>query len=144
MGEDEYGWHACESVVEGGAALGGEYTITEEDGTFIGPEEASRLLSDYIIQGQAVTAAMGVVDEEGNWNGPAYSAGHVYNIEFMSGSQYINEFADWNGQLAFDLMSLQLPKDGETESAQQQRARETVEACLTQSFGFKLAHGLIG
>jgi hypothetical protein len=106
-------------LLKGVPLMGGEYTITEGDGMFIGPEEASRLPSEYIIQGQAVTAAMGLVDEEDNWNGPAYSARHVYNIESMSGSQYINDFADWDGQLAFDLMLLQLPKDGETESAQQ-------------------------
>ncbi|KAL3442286.1 hypothetical protein BJX65DRAFT_287083 [Aspergillus insuetus] len=136
------GMHAS-PLLKGVPLMGGEYTITEEDGTFIGPEEMSRLLSDYIIQGQAITAAMGLVDEEDNWDGPAYSAGHVYNIEFMSGSQYINEFTNWDGQLAFDLMSLRLPKNGEQEIAQQQRAREIVEACLTRSFGFKLAHGLI-
>ena len=49
----------------------------------------------------------------------------------------------WNGQKAFDLMSLSLPKEGEVESAEQKQAREIVEACLQRSFGFKLAHGLI-
>ncbi|KAL4866485.1 hypothetical protein BDV12DRAFT_172686 [Aspergillus spectabilis] len=138
------GMHAS-PLLRGIPLMGGNYTITEDDGTLIGPEEVSRLLTDYIIQGQAVSAVMGLVDLAGNWDGPRYSAEHVYNIEFMSGSQYINELTDWDGRLAFELMSLSLPKtaEGEEENFEQKRAREIVESCLTKSFGFKLAHGLI-
>ena len=80
-----------------------------------------------------------VVDDEDGWNGPEYVAKHVYAIEFLVGSQLITEMSAWNGQKAFDLMSLSLPKEGEVENAEQKEAR----ACFQRSFGFKLAHGLI-
>ncbi|KAL4881875.1 hypothetical protein BJY04DRAFT_188243 [Aspergillus karnatakaensis] len=136
------GMHAS-PLLRGVPLMGGGYTITEDDGTVIGPEEVSRLLTDYIIQGQVVTAVMGLVDQDDSWDGPRYSVEHVYNVEFMSGSQYINEFTGWDGKVAFELMSLPMPREGEEESEGQRRAREIVEACLTKSFGFKLAHGLI-
>jgi hypothetical protein len=121
---------------------GGSFTI-EEDGKKIGPEEVSKMLTDYIIQGQVMTLVMGLIDEEDGWDGPRYVAEHVYAIEFMVGSQLINEMTAWDGKKAFELMSLQIPKDGEEETAEQQEARKIVEACLKRSFGFKLAHGLI-
>lgn len=101
------------------------------------------MLTDYIIQGQAMTLVMGLADLEDDWDGPSYVAKHVYAIEYMVGSQLINEFTRWDGQKAFHLMSLSLPREGEVESAEQKQAREIVEACLQKSFGFKLAHGLI-
>lgn len=122
--------------------MGGSFTI-EEEGRTIGPEEVSRMLTDYIIQGQVMSMVMGLVDEEDNWDGPKYVAEHVYVIEFMAGSQLINELTAWDGRKAFNLMSLSLPNEGEAESAEQKHAREIVEACLQKSFGFKLAHGLI-
>ncbi|CAG8937254.1 unnamed protein product [Penicillium salamii] len=136
------GMHAS-PLLEGVPLMGGTFTITEEDGTFIGPAEVSRLLTDYIIQGQVASAVMGLVDAEENWNGPAYCLEHFYAIEFMEGSQLINELTAWNGQEAFDLLSLPMPKKGDRASEKQQKACGIVEACLTRSFGFKLAHGLI-
>ncbi|MCJ1389463.1 hypothetical protein MMC18_002320 [Xylographa bjoerkii] len=115
----------------------------EEEGRKIGPEELSRLLTDYIIQGQVMTMVMGLVDEEDAWDGPKYVAEHLYAIEFTVGSQLINDMTEWDGQKAFNLMSLSLPKESEVESAEQKQAREIVSACLQKSFGFKLAHGLI-
>jgi Capsular polysaccharide synthesis protein len=122
--------------------MGGEFTI-EEEGRTIGKEEVSRMLTDYIIQGHVMTMVMGLVDEEDGWDGPEYVDKHVYAIEFMVGSQLINQMTAWNGQKAFYLLSLLLPKEGEVESAEQKEARAIVEACLQRSFGFKLAHGLI-
>ncbi len=122
-------------LLRGIPLMGGSFSVEEE--------EASRMLTDYIIQGQVMTMVMGLVDEEDGWNGPKYVAEHVYGIEFMVGSQLINEITGWDGQKAFNLMSLSLPKEGEVESAEQKQAREIVEACLQKSFGFKLAHGLI-
>ncbi|KAK6605561.1 capsule polysaccharide biosynthesis [Botrytis cinerea] len=121
---------------------GGSFTI-EEDGKIISAEECSKLLTDYIIQGQAMTMVLGLVDENDNWDGPRYSAEHVYAIEYMEGSQLINELTAWDGPKAFALMSLSIPRNGEAESPEQTQAREIVEACLKRSFGFKLAHGLI-
>ncbi|KUI58999.1 hypothetical protein VP1G_06227 [Cytospora mali] len=106
-------------------------------------KEDSLGLTDYIIQGQAARMTMGTVDEDDDWNGPAYVAKHVYAIEFMVGSQLINEMTAWDGPRAFELMSLRLPREGEPESEDQKLAREIVEACLSRSFGFKLAHGMI-
>lgn len=106
-------------------------------------KEDSLGLTDYIIQGQAARMTMGTVDEEDGWDGPGYVAKHVYAMEFMVGSQLINDMTAWNGQRAFDLMSLELPGKGEQEGEDQKLAREIVEACLSRSFGFKLAHGII-
>lgn len=115
----------------------------EENGRKFGHAEVSRMLTDYIIQGQAMTMIMGLIDEEDEWNGPKYVAEHVYAIDYMEGSQLINESTAWNGPEAFRLMSLSLPKEGEAESEDQAKAKEIVEECLRRSFGFKLAHGLI-
>ena len=55
-----------------------------------------------------------------------------------------NEFTNWDGRLAFELLSLRLPEaEGEQETEAQARARALVEGCLSKSFAFKLAHGLI-
>ncbi|KAH7155937.1 hypothetical protein EDB81DRAFT_785801 [Dactylonectria macrodidyma] len=126
-----------------GIPLMGQTLSFEEDGKVFGPDEVSKMLTDYIIQGQAMTMVMGLLDEEDGWNGPQYCADHIYAIDYMPGSQLINEMTAWNGPKQFELMSLSLPKEGETENADQQKAREIVEACLQISFGFKLAHGLI-
>jgi hypothetical protein len=61
----------------------------------------------------------------------------------MEYSQLINQLTDSDGRRAFDLMSLQLPKDGEEESAAQSLASTIVEACLQKSLVFKLAHDMI-
>jgi hypothetical protein len=127
-----------------GLPLMGQEDITIQDGDrTIGNEETKRLLTDYIIQGQAMTMVMGLIDEEDAWDGPKYVAEHVYGIEFMEGSQLINELTAWDGRKAFDLMSLPLPTDGQLETDPQKEARQIIEACLQKSFGFKLAHGLI-
>ncbi|KAF2801698.1 capsule polysaccharide biosynthesis protein [Mytilinidion resinicola] len=136
------GLHAS-PLLKGVPHLGGHFSIEEEGKPTIGPAEAGRMLTDYIIQGQVMTMVMGLVDEEGGWDGPRYVEEHVFGIEFMVGAQLINELTAWDGQLAFRLMSLKLPKEGEAESEEQKRAREIVETILSKSFGFKLAHGMI-
>ncbi|KAI2465794.1 hypothetical protein F4781DRAFT_424534 [Annulohypoxylon bovei var. microspora] len=115
----------------------------EEEGKTIPADEVRKMLSDYIVQGQATMMVMGLVDEDDGWDGPRYAAERVCGIDYMVGSQLINELTSWDGRKAFDLMSLPLPKHGEAESSEQRRARDVVEACLQRSFGFKLAHGLI-
>ncbi|KAI1088727.1 hypothetical protein F5B19DRAFT_496123 [Rostrohypoxylon terebratum] len=134
---------SASALLRGVPLMGGALTIEEEDGTVIPPDEVSRMLSDYIIQGQAITMVMGLVDDEDGWDGPRYVAEHVYGIEWMVGAQLINEYTNWDGKRAFELMSLPLPRDGEVETADQTQAREIVEACLSRSFQFKLAHGFI-
>lgn len=136
------GMHAS-PLLKGVPLMGGSFTIEEEDKT-LGTEETSRMLTDYIIQGQVMSMVMGLVDDETGWDGPKYVAEHVYGIDFMVGSQLINAFTKWDGRMAWRLMSLSLPSgDGEEENEEQRLAREIVEACLKKSFGFKLAHGLI-
>ncbi len=135
------GMHAS-PLLKGVPLMGGDFTIQEE-GRTIEPEETSKMLTDYIIQGQVMTMVMGLIDEEDNWDGPQYVADHVYAIEFMVGAQLINEMTAWDGRKAFQLMSLSLPKQSEFENDEQRQAREIVENVLQRSFGFKLAHGLI-
>ena len=106
-------------------------------------EETRGELTDYIIQGQVMSAVMGLVDEEGGWDGPKYVAEHVYAMEYMVGSQLINEITGWDGRRAWELLCLKMPGEGEGESEEQGVARGIVERCLTESFAFKLAHGLI-
>ena len=129
-------------LLKGVPMMGGSYTI-EGEGRKIGTEEVSRILTDYVIQIQAMSLVMGLVDEEDGWDGPKYVAEHVYGIDWMMGSLLINDMIGWDGKKAFELMSLSVPKEGESESAEQKQAREIVEGCLQKSFGFKLAHGLI-
>ena len=73
------GMHSSE-LLKGVPLMGGEFTI-EEEGKYIGKEEVSRMLTDYIIQGQVISMVMGLVDDEDGWNGPEYVAKHVYAIE---------------------------------------------------------------
>ncbi|KAK2600585.1 hypothetical protein N8I77_010107 [Diaporthe amygdali] len=106
-------------------------------------DQDSRDLTDYIIQGQVMRMVLGLVDEEDGWNGPDYVTRHIYSLEYMVGSQLINEMTAWDGPRAFELMSLKLPEPGVPETEDQKLAREIVEACLSRSFSFKLAHGII-
>ncbi|KAK0622082.1 capsular polysaccharide synthesis protein-domain-containing protein [Bombardia bombarda] len=126
-----------------GVGMMGQSLSFVEDGIEYGPDQTSKMLTDYIIQGQVMTMVMGLVDKEDSWNGPAYAANHVYVIEFMVGAQLINQFTAWDGRRAFELMSLHLPTNGEPENDDQGLAREIVETCLGKSFGFKLATGII-
>ncbi|UNI16903.1 hypothetical protein JDV02_003291 [Purpureocillium takamizusanense] len=137
------GMHAS-PLLEGVPMMGADMSF-EEDGKTYGPAEVSKMLTDYIIQGQVLTMVMGLVDEADDWNGPAYVAEHVWTTDYMVGSQLINDMTAWNGPRQFELMSLPLPRagDDDAETDDQKLAREIVEACLSKSFGFKLAHGLI-
>ncbi|KAF3070578.1 hypothetical protein GL218_00003 [Daldinia childiae] len=135
------GMHAS-PLLKGVPLMSSSSTIVE-DGKVIGSDELQKMLSDYIAQGQATSMVMGLVDDEDGWDGPQYAAKHIYAIDYMEGSQLINEVTSWDGKKAFHLMSLPLPKRDEVESPEQKQAREIVEACLQRSFGFKLAHGLI-
>lgn len=63
--------------------VGGLFTIEEGGGKRIEGEEVSRMLTDYIIQGQVMSMVMGLVDEEDGWDGPAYVAEHVYAVKFI-------------------------------------------------------------
>lgn len=115
----------------------------EEDGRVVSAQRTREILTDYIIQGQAMSMVMGLVDEETGWDGPRYVAERVFAIEYMEGSQLINDLTAWDGPRQFRLMSQQMPAEGEPETEDQKVARGIVEACLARSFGFKLAHGLI-
>lgn len=135
------GMHAS-PLLAGVPLLGGDFEIKEAD-RVIGKEESGRILTDYIIQGQAISMVMGLVDADDDWDGPAYVAEHVYAVSFIVGSQLINELTAWDGRKAWELLSLRLPAPGDPESDEQRQARDIVEQCLRRSFTFKLAHGLI-
>lgn len=137
------GMHAS-GLLKGVPLMGANSSMSfEEGGQTYGPAEVSRLLSDYIVQGQAMVMAMGLVDAADGWDGPRYVAEHVWAAEYMEGSQLVNVFTAWSGPEAFALLSLPVPRAGEAETPDQARARAIVEGCLRRSFGFKLAHGLI-
>ncbi|PHH61095.1 hypothetical protein CDD81_806 [Ophiocordyceps australis] len=114
----------------------------EEDGKVYDSDEVARMLSDYIAQGQVMSMVLGLMDDQDDWNGPQYLAQHICALDYMSGSQLINDMTAWNGPRQFELLSLPLPQ-GQIESKDQRQARQIVEACLCTSFSFKLAHGLI-
>jgi len=139
---DTEGMHAS-PLLKGVPIMGSDSMTIKEEGRTIGPGEVKKMLTDYIIQAQVMALVMGLVDDEDGWDGPRYTAEHIYMMEYMVGSQLINEFTAWDGHKAFRLMSLSLPKDGELENQEQMRARQIVEACLQRSFAFKLAHGMI-
>lgn len=80
-------------------------------------------LSDYITQGQVVKMVLGTVDEADGWDGPRYVKDHWYTMEYMVGSQLINEMTAWDGKRAFELMSLKLPEHGTPETEDQRLAR---------------------
>ncbi|KAF9872556.1 capsule polysaccharide biosynthesis [Colletotrichum karsti] len=108
-----------------------------------GRASISEKLTDYILQGQAITMVMRTIDEERGWNGPKYVTEKIFAPEYMVGSQLINEYTKWNGVQAYGLMSQKIPELGQPETDDQKLAREIVENCFSRSFGFKLAHGLI-
>ncbi|KXT15274.1 hypothetical protein AC579_4839 [Pseudocercospora musae] len=135
------GMHAS-PLVKGAPLMNVGRSFTE-NGKRYNEQEVSEMLTDYIIQGQVMSSVMGLVDEEDQWNGPEYTKKHIYAVDFMEGSQLINLYTNWDGTEAFRLMSLHLPKDGEAQDEDQKTARDIVEGCLSRSFGFKLAHGII-
>ncbi|KAI2626792.1 hypothetical protein GGS21DRAFT_260727 [Xylaria nigripes] len=139
------GMHA-NSLIKDVPLIGDDTMAFTENGRTYTASEVKRMLSDYIIQGQVMTMVMRLTDEEDGWDGPQYCRDHVYAIDFMIGSQLINQLTNWNGPRQYELMSLTLPKEKggrAEEDADQKQAREIVEQCLKRSFGFKLATGLI-
>ena len=129
-------------LLKGVPLMQGDFTIEEGD-RVIGAAEVRKMLTDCIIQGQVMTMVMGLVHEGDGWDGPKYVEEHVYAMEFMVGAQLVDELTAWDGRLAFRLLSLPLPGDGQRESEEQLQAKGIVEGCWQRSFGFKLAHGMI-
>jgi hypothetical protein len=84
-------------LLRGVPLMGGSFMI-EEGERIIGVEEVSRMLMDYIIQGQVMLMVMGLVDKEDGWGGPKYATEHVYGIKYMVGLQLINDITGWDGQ----------------------------------------------
>jgi len=133
-----------------------DITFTDGSRTY-GPAESSLLLTDYIIQQRVITLVLGLDDPspEDSWNGPQYAQDQVFAMPFMVGAQLINDMTQWDGCRAFELMSLPMrdveqspsgssPDTMDSKSAvDHQLAREIVTRILRESFGFKLATGLI-
>ncbi|KAJ4152741.1 hypothetical protein LMH87_009263 [Akanthomyces muscarius] len=97
-----------------------------QSGRTITLDEGRRLLTDYLFQGQTINMVIGTVDEEDHWNGPQYGRDHVFAIDFLTGSQLINDLTNWNGLRQFQLLSLSLPADDEEETTDQKEAREEI------------------
>ena len=132
----------CTEGMHADPLLAGVPLLADSQGVL--DEAGRRELSDYITQGQVLTGVLGLVDAaDGGWDGPRYAAERVFAVDWMRGSQLVNALTGWDGRLAFELLSLRLPAEGEPETEAQARARSIVEACLSGSFAFKLAHGLI-
>lgn len=131
------------ALLRGVPLMAAEGLSFQEEGRTVGSEEVGRRLTDYIIQGQVISLVMGLVDEEGGWDGPTYVKDHIFGIEFMVGSQLINELTSWDGQRQFELLSLHLTAEGSSETTDQKAAKGIVEECLGRSFGFKIATGFI-
>jgi hypothetical protein len=119
-------------------------TIKDADGKILhGPEEVSKMVTDYGIQGAVMTAVAGLIDAEDSWNGPEYWVKHVYAPNSIPYSQMMNMFTSWNGRKSFELMSLPLPKEGEQETEDQRLARVIVERHLGKSHVVKLWQGFV-
>lgn len=114
-----------------------------ENGRTFTQEEGSRMLTDYLFQGQTLNMVMGTIDVDDGWNGPQYGKDHIFAIDFLPGSQLINDLTAWNGPRQFELLSMKLPAADEEENEDQKQARDIVEQCLARSFAFKLATGMI-
>ncbi|KAF2762231.1 capsule polysaccharide biosynthesis protein [Pseudovirgaria hyperparasitica] len=104
-------------------------------------EELREKLSDYGIQMLVMSLVIGLVDPETNWDGPGYAHKQMFAMDFSEDTALIEIMTGFDGPKAFRLMSLPLPKEGESESPDQVEARTLVENVLRRSFAVKMAHG---
>lgn len=98
-------------------------------------------MTDYAIQIQAMGSAQRWLDPDDGWNGPQYVREKcwLYNMVDMA---YVSEqLTAWSGKRAFELLSLEMPKVGEPEGADQALARLIVDRSVRESWCLKLMHG---
>jgi len=126
-----------------GSSLTMNVEVEEADGRIVGSKEVSKFVTDYLIQSQVISAIMRLVDEKEGWDGPKHVADHVYGIDYLVGSQLVNEFTRCSGRRAFDLMALSLPRWGNWRVRSRCWLGNIVEMSLRHSFGVKLAHGIM-
>lgn len=98
-------------------------------------------MTDYAIQIQAMSAAQRWVDPSDGWDGPRYVREKTWLLGMLDGANIPDQLAGWDGKRLFDLLSLQIPRDGEIETEDHKLAREMVERTVSDSLCFKLSHG---
>jgi hypothetical protein len=98
-------------------------------------------MTDYAIQIQCMGAAQRWVDESEEWNGPKYVREKAWLLSMMDGAFLYEQLTGWNSKKEFELLKMQLPKEGEEESKDHKEARNLVEKVVGASWCLKLGHG---
>lgn len=98
-------------------------------------------MTDYAIQIQCMGAAQRWVDESEGWNGPKYVREKAWLLSMMDGAFLYEQLTGWNSKKEFELLKMQLPKEGEDESKDHKEARNLVEKVVGVSWCLKLGHG---
>jgi hypothetical protein len=119
------------AVPEDVAVEGNPSRLTVNDG----------IMTDYAIQIQAMGSAQRWLDTEGGWDGPQYVREHCWLYNMLDMAYVSEKMTGWNGSRAFQLLSLNLPKSGEQETADQKLASDIVEKSVAESCCLKLMHG---
>lgn len=104
---------------------------------------ADTSMTDYAIQIQSMGAAQRWLDQEADWDGPAYVRNKCYLLSMIQHA-YVNEqLTGWNSAKQHRLFLTPLPQTGqEGETKDQLLARQIVEQSVAGSFALKLAHGI--
>ncbi|KAJ7248393.1 hypothetical protein C8J57DRAFT_1672910 [Mycena rebaudengoi] len=113
----------------------------DQDGLDFQADDAA--MTDYVIQIQALSAAQHWLDEQDGWDGPKYVREKMWLVNALDGALTIEEMTGWSGQRQLELFSLQIPKHGEKETADQVLARQVVEKAVGESWCLKLWHGYL-
>lgn len=98
-------------------------------------------MTDYAIQIQAMGSAQRWLDTEDGWDGPQYVRDHCWLYDMLEMTYVSEQLTGWNGRRAHELLSLNLPAEGEEENADQALARTIVEKSVKESWCLKLMHG---
>ncbi|KAJ7245714.1 hypothetical protein C8J57DRAFT_1452186 [Mycena rebaudengoi] len=104
----------------------------DQDGLDFQADDAA--MTDYVIQIQALSAAQHWLDEQDGWDGPKYVREKMWLVNALDGALTIEEMTGWSGQRQLKLFSLQIPKHGE---------KETADQAVGESWCLKLWHGYL-
>lgn len=97
-------------------------------------------MTDYAIQIQCMGSAQRWLDEKNGWDGPRYVREKCWLINMVDGAFAHEKLTDWSGKRQHELLKLQLPKDDEVESEDQEQARLIVQKVVGGSWCLKLGH----
>jgi hypothetical protein len=98
-------------------------------------------MTDYAIQIQCMGAAQRWVDESEGWDGPKYVREKAWLLSMMDGAFLYEQLTGWDSKKEFELLKMQLPKEGEEGRKDQEEARNLVEKVVGASWCLKLGHG---